>query len=59
MGILTRKELVSKYDARICDLCLANGYLDNLAPCSTCEGRYCEQAQDDFAEENDIEIVNL
>ena len=59
MEILTREELVSKYDSVICDLCLANGYLDNLAPCSTCEGRYCEQAQDDFAEENDIEIVNL
>ena len=43
----------------ICDLCLANGYLDNLAPCSTCEGRYCEYAQYDFAEENDIEIIDL
>ena len=38
MEILTREELVSKYDSVICDLCRANGYLDNLAPCSTCEG---------------------
>ena len=59
MEILTREELVSKYDSVICDLCLANGDLDNLAPCSTCEGRYCEYAQDDFAEENDIEIIDL
>ena len=59
MEILTREELVSKYDSVICALCLANGYLDNLAPCPTCEGRYCEYAQDDFAEENDIEIIDL
>ena len=38
MEILTREKLVSKYDTGICDLCRANGYLDNLAPCSTCEG---------------------
>ena len=59
MEILTREKLVSKYDTEICDLCRANGYLDNLAPCSTCEGNYCEQSQDDFAEENDIEIIDL
>ena len=51
--------MVSEYDSAICDLCKKNGYLDNLAPCSTCEGNYCEQAQDDFAEENDIEIIDL
>ena len=59
MEILTREKLVYKYDAAICDLCIAYGYLQNLAPCSTCEGNYCEQAQDDFAEENDIEIIDL
>ena len=59
MEVLTREKLVSKYDTGICDLCRANGYLDNLAPCSTCEGNYCEYAQDDFAEENDIEIIDL
>ena len=59
MKKLTKDEMVSKYDTGICDLCRANGYLDNLAPCSTCEGNYCEYAQDDFAEENDIEIIDL
>ena len=56
---MTREELMSEYDFVICDLCIANGYLDNLTPCSTCEGRYCQQAQDDFAEENNIEINDL
>lgn len=59
MERLTREELMFKYDAAICDLCVAYGYLQNLAPCSACEGRYCEQAQDDFAAENDIEIIDL
>ena len=59
MKKLTKDEMVSEYDSAICDLCKKNGYLDNLAPCSTCEGNYCEQAQDDFAEENDIEISDL
>ena len=59
MKKLTKDEMVSEYDSAICDLCKKNGYLDNLAPCSTCEGNYCEQAQDDFAEENDIEIIDL
>ena len=58
MEILTREELVSKYDTGICDLCHANGYLDNLAPCSTCEGSFCRESEDDFAEENDIEIID-
>ena len=59
MKKLTKDEMVSEYDSAICDLCKKNGYLDNLAPCSTCEGRYCEYAQYDFAEENDIEIIDL
>ena len=59
MKKLTKDEMVSEYDSAICDLCKKNEYLDNLAPCSTCEGSYCEQAQDDFAEENDIEIIDL
>ena len=45
MERLTREELMFKYDAAICDLCVAYGYLQNLAPCSACEGRYCEQAR--------------
>ena len=40
MKILTRDEMVAEYDSAICDLCKKNGYLDNLAPCSTCEGSY-------------------
>ena len=38
MKKLTKDEMVSEYDSAICDLCKKNGYLDNLAPCSTCEG---------------------
>lgn len=58
MKKLTRDEMVSEYDSAICDLCKKNGYLNNLAPCSTCEGNFCREAEDDFTEENDIEIIN-
>ena len=58
MKILTRDEMVAEYDSAICDLCKFNGYLDNLSPCSTCEGSFCREAEDDFAEENDIEIID-
>ena len=58
MEILTREKWVSKYDTGICDLCRANGYVDNLAPCCTCEGSFCREAEDDFAEENDSEIID-
>lgn len=58
MEILTREKLVYKYDTEICDMCRANGYLDDLSPCSTCEGSFCREAEDDFAEENDIEIID-
>ena len=50
--------MVAEYDSAICDLCKFNGYLDDLSPCSTCEGSFCREAEDDFAEENDIEIID-
>lgn len=58
MKKLTRDEMVAEYDSAICDLCKKNGYLDNIAPCFTCEGNFCREAEDDFAEENDIEIID-
>ena len=58
MKKLSRNEIVAEYDFLICDLCKRNGYLDNLPLCSTCEGSFCREAEDDFAEENDIEIID-
>lgn len=58
MKKLTRDEMVSEYDSAICDLCKLNGYSENIDSCFTCEGRFCREAEDDFAEENYIEIIN-
>lgn len=54
---MTREELFDKYEEEICEYCkdkiLCECQLHFGEPC---EGRFCEQAQDEFAEEHNIEL---
>lgn len=54
---MTREELFDKHGEEICEYCTGNivsKYCLRLG--ELCEGRFCEQAQDEFADEHDIEL---
>lgn len=54
---MTREELFDKYGEEICEYCTDNivrEYYLRLG--ELCEGCFCEQAQDEFADEHDIEL---
>ena len=54
---MTRKELFDIYGEEICEYCTNNivpEYFLRLG--ELCEGRFCEQAQEEFADEYDIEL---
>ena len=55
---MTREELQNKYgDAIICEYCNKNIISEyNIGIGWLCEGQYCEDAQDGYAAENNIEL---
>lgn len=56
---MTREELRNKYGNEICELCCRE-YLTNRAyPETLCEGRYCEDTEDSFADEHNIKLEEL
>ncbi len=57
---MTREELFDKHGEQICEYCTDNivrEYCLRLG--ELCEGRFCEQAQDEFADEHDILLEDL
>lgn len=53
---MTREELKDKYVDEICKLCYREYFTNRAFPETLCEGRYCEDAEDNFADEHDIEL---
>lgn len=53
---MNREELKDKYGDEICKLCCREYFTNRVFPETLCEGRYCEDAEDNFADEHDIEL---
>ena len=53
---MTREELRNKYGDEICELCCREYFTNRAYPDTLCEGRYCEDAEDSFANEHDIKL---
>lgn len=53
---MTREELRYKYEKENCELCCLEYYTSRALPESLCEGQFCEEAQDGYAAENNIEL---
>lgn len=55
--IMTREELQNELGDAICEYCNKNIISQyNIGIGGLCEGQYCEEAQDDYAAENNIEL---
>ena len=53
---MTREELRNNYEKETCELCHREYYTSRALPESLCEGNWCEEAQDGYATENNIEL---
>lgn len=54
---MTKEELENKLGDAICDYCNKNIISEyNIGIVGLCEDRYCEEAQDGYAAENNIEL---
>lgn len=53
---MTREELRNDYGDEICELCLREYFVNRAYPYTLCEGRYCEEVEDSFADEHNIEL---
>ena len=53
---MTREELRNNYGNDICELCYREFYTSRAYQESLCEGQFCEEAEDCFAEEHNIEL---
>lgn len=54
---MTREELQNKFGDAVCVYCNKNIIPEhNLGIGCLCEGNWCEEAQDGYAEENNIEL---
>lgn len=53
---MNREELKDKYGDEICKLCYREYFTNRAFPETLCEGRYCEDAEDNFADERNIEL---
>ena len=54
---MTREELQNKLGNNICEYYNKNIISEyNIGIGGLCEGQYCEEAQDDYAVENNIEL---
>lgn len=53
---MTREELKYKFEKEICELCHRGFYTSRACPESLCEGQFCEETEDYFADEHNIEL---
>lgn len=53
---MNRETLRDKYGNQICELCCREYFTNRAFPETLCEGRYCEDAEDSFADERNIEV---
>ena len=53
---MTREELRYKYEKEICELCCLEYYTSRALPESLCEGLFCEEAEDCFADKHNIKL---
>ena len=53
---MTREELRNNYGNEICELCHREYYTSRVLPESLCEGQFCEEAEDYFADEHNIKL---
>ena len=53
---MTREELRNNYGNDIRELCHREYYIGRALPESLCEGQFCEEAEDGYAAENNIEL---
>lgn len=53
---MTREELRNNNEDEICKLCCRECFTNRAYPESLCEGRYCEEAEDSFADEHNIKL---
>ena len=53
---MTREELRNNYGNDICELCYREFYTSRAYQESLCEVQFCEEAEDCFAEEHNIEL---
>ena len=53
---MTREELRNNYENDICELCCQEYYTCRVLPESLCEGQFCEDAENSFAEEHNIKL---
>ena len=53
---MTREELRNNYGNAICVSYHREFYTSRAYPESLCEGQFCEEAEDSFAEEHNIEL---
>lgn len=53
---MNREELRNNYGNDICELCCRDYYISRALPESLCEGQFCEEAEDYFADEHNIEL---
>ena len=53
---MTREELRNNYENDICELCCREYYNSRALPESLCEGQFCEESEDDFADKHNIKL---
>lgn len=53
---MTREELRNNYEDEICKLCCRECFTSRACPESLCEGQFCEDAEDYFADEHNIKL---
>lgn len=51
---MTREELRNNYEDEIRKLCCRECFTSRVCPESLCEGQFCEDAEDYFADEHNI-----
>ena len=53
---MTREEIRYNYEKEICELCHRECYISRAYPESLCEGQFCEEAEDSFADKHNIKL---
>ena len=53
---MTREELRNNYGNEICKLCCREYFTSRACPETLCEGDFCEEAEDSFADKDNIKL---
>lgn len=54
--VMTREELRNNYGNEICKLCCREYFTSRACPETLCEGDFCEEAEDSFADKHNIKL---